>query len=141
MTNPYQSPDLSSLRVEDNSTPVSRYRLAIWTLAYFFPVWLVGSFYATWLIAWMLLGHPPRPMLDDPKSIGNLMDAIYIIPGILMLGIPVLTPIGFAASFFCPIRSNLSQSGPLAVLFIALCVFGLMLLRWDPHRVVEWWFD
>ena len=143
--NPYQTPGSAPLLVDDDSTSVPRFRFAIWLLAYLYPVWLVGSFHSTWLIAWIQLGHRPRPMLDDPKSIGGLMDIAYIIPGLLVVAMPVLTPIGFAASFFCPVRTRrgarYALNTALAVMYVALCVFALLMLRADGGRVVEWWFD
>ena len=132
--------------MDDDSTSVPRFNLATWLLVYLFPVWLVGSFYATWLVAWIQLGHRPRPMLDDPKSIGGLMDIAYPIAGYLVMAMPVLTPIGFAASFFFPVRTRRSGARSalnttLAVLYVVLCVFALLILRADGGRVVEWWFD
>ena len=109
------------------------------------PVWLLGSFYSTWLIAWIQLGHLPRPMLDDPKSIGGVMEIAYFVSGILVMTMPVLTPIGLIASFFCPISTRRTAryalKAALAVLYVALCALVLLTLRTDPGRVVEWWFD
>ena len=144
-SNPYRAPDLSAPISGDASQPTSRFQIVIWALAYFYPVWLVSSFYLTWLIAWIQLGHRPRPMLDDPKSIGGLMDIVYYLPGILAIAIPVLAPIGFLAAFFCPLRINrierYSLRMSLAFLYVVLCVLALIVLRADIGRVVEWWFD
>ena len=144
-TNPYRTPGSAPLLVDDDSTTVPRFRFAFGLLAYLYPVWLVSSFYSTWLMAWIQLGHRPRPMLDDPKSIGGLMDIAYIVPGFLVMAMPVLTPIGLAASFFCPVQvrrvSRYAQNCVLAVLYVALCALALLMLRADPGRVVEWWFD
>jgi len=149
--NPYRPPGSVPVFVEDESTSaprcrfVTRYRLAIWLLAYLYPVWLLGSFYSTWLIAWIQLGHLPRPMLDDPKSIGGIIDIAYFVTGILVMAMPVLTPIGLIASFFCPISTRRTAryalKAALAVLYVALCALVLLTLRTDPGRVVEWWFD
>src|SRR5688572_20939701 len=110
-----------------------------------YPVWLVASFYATWVVAWFSLGHRPRPNLDDPKFIGGLIDLAHVIPGLLAIGLPVLTPLGLAASFCCPIRarngSRFKQSIALAFLYFVLCTVALLVLRADPGRVVEWWID
>ena len=45
--------------------------------AYAYPVIFVSSFYLTWFAAWVALGRAPRPNLDDPKSIGPLVDVLY----------------------------------------------------------------
>lgn len=110
-----------------------------------YPVWLVGAFYATWLVAWVELGHRPRPMLDDPKYIGGLMDFVYGVPGYLLLGLPVLAPLGFAASFFCQKRTTRERRGVLAMVlaafYVLMCVTAIVVLRYDGASVVEWWFD
>ena len=84
-------------------------------------------------------------MLDDPKSIGGVMVVVYLIPGLLLMAMPALTPLGLAASFFCPFRARhrlrLAQNFAIAFLYIALCAIVLLMLRSDPGRVVEWWFD
>ena len=128
-----------------DAPPASKARRTIWALVYFYPVWLVSSFYLTWLVAWIQLGHRPRPMLDDPKSIGGLMDIAYPIPGIVAMGMPLLAPLGFVAAFFYPVSANRGDRytirTTLALVYIALCVLALVLLRADGGRVVEWWFD
>ncbi len=84
-------------------------------------------------------------MLDDPKYIGGLMSAANLIPGLFLMAMPILTPIGFVACFFCPIRTDrverYSFNAVLAALYISLCVIGIYFLRADFGRVVEWWFD
>ena len=149
--NPYQTPDAVDVSLDDHPAPhpvgnfATRYRLTVWLLAFLYPVWLLGSFYLTWFIAWVQLGHRPRPMLDDPKSVGGILDIAYYLPGLLLMLMPVLVPLGFAASFFCPVnprsgRRHVSRPA-LAVLYISLCAIVLLTLRSDPGRVVEWWFD
>ena len=144
-SNPYESPQTP--RVSEGESPVvsRRMNLAVWLLAYLYPVWLVGSFYFTWVVAGIQLGHQPRPMLDDPKSIGGLMEVVYYLPGFLLMALPVLAPLGFAVSFVYPASSGrierYSLSIALAGLYVLLCVAAVLLLRFDGGRVVEWWFD
>ena len=131
--------------VVDPTESINRFRFATWLVAYLFPVWFVASFYMTWLIAWIQLGHIPRPMLDDPQSIGGLMDIAYLVPGLMFLLMPVLTPLGLVASFFCPLRKSpshrFSNRALHVALYVALCAFALVFLREDPGQVVEWWID
>ena len=148
--NPYQAPNTAQVLVDDHpASPfrrlATRYRVAIWLLAFLYPIWLVSSFYLTWLIAWVQLGHRPRPMLDDPKSVGGILDIAYYVPGVLLLLMPILVPVGLAASFFCPINARPGQRhawrAAFSVLYVVLCAIALLTLRSDPVRVVEWWFD
>jgi len=45
----------------------------------FYPVFYMVMIHLTWVVAWMELGRPPRPFLDDPKYIGGPVDAWYSI--------------------------------------------------------------
>ena len=143
--NPYRTSDAVPLLGDDDSPSAPRLKFVIWLSAYLFPVWLVCSFYSVWLVAWIQLGHRPRPMLDDPKDIGGFMDFAYFVPGFLLLAMPALIPLGLAASFFCPLRvcrgRRFILSTTLVVLYVALCTFALVGLRKDPGGVVEWWLD
>lgn len=149
-SNPYQPPVIST----DPNTPsislprriLHGYGLGIWSIAYFYPLWLLGSFYFTWLIAWIELGHPPRPSLDDPALIGGMTSIAYFLPGVLLLLSPVLAPVGLVSSLFYPfslqsVRSRLPWIGMLTGFYVILCVMSFLILRSDPWRVVEWWFD
>jgi hypothetical protein len=149
-SNPYLTPNTTQALGDDQSLPplhslAIRHWVAVWLLAFLYPIWLLGSFYMTWLIAWVELGHRPRPMLDDPKSIGGFLDIAYYFPGVLVMFMPILAPIGLAASFFCPINTQHVKRhtwhAALAVLYVVLCAIALLTLRSDPGRVVEWWFD
>ena len=135
MVNPYRTP-VTALSDAPGSALLPRLKFAIWLPVYLYPVWLASSFYVTWIIAWIVLGHRPRPMLDDPKYIGGVMDLVCAIPLIMAMGFPLLTPLGFAASFICPIRicqrSRIRQITALSLIYIMLFVGALLLLRVDP---------
>ncbi len=143
--NPYRPEFTTSVFAVDHSVSTTRFKIALWLFAYLNQVWLVASFYVTWLIAWMQLGHFPRPNLDDPKSIGGLIDIAYPVSGLLILVMTAMVPLGLAASFYCPVWKPLSKRyafrGLLVVLYIALGAFAWTLLCEDPGRVVEWWAD
>lgn len=71
MNNPYQSPSIAIESAEIESAEIDKpltrgavrlLRAVVWL----YPVILIAAFYATWLVAWFVLGHMPRPSLDDP---------------------------------------------------------------------------
>lgn len=149
--NPYDTADMpflapvdsqGSIPIYPQTNPVFR---VIALIAYLFPVWLLGSLYATWFIAWIQLGHPPRPMLDDPKSIGGFVQVPYIIFGMLLMLFPLLAPLGLMSSLWIPQSENRSNSSTLklalAFTYVVVGTLAFMMLRYDPGSVVEWWFD
>ena len=144
--NPYEtSPGPTSSEGVDDAPRWSRAIRLAWVIAYFYPLHLLIAMYGSWLGAWMTLGHMPRPMLDDPKSIGGLMPFVIHGPEVLLVALPVATPLGLAASFFLLGRRrgvwSIVSRFLLAVLYITMCVVAIMILRSDPGRVVEWFFD
>lgn len=145
MSNPYQAP--KETPKVDTATPVAQtapkkkgwlkwYRAIAWT----YPLALIVSLLAAWLTAWAMLGHLPRPSLDDPKYIGWQVDISYTIAGILLIGCPAAALVGLMieciaehGSWFVRVASCL--------MFVGLWTATIYLLRWDPFRIVEWFFD
>jgi hypothetical protein len=122
----------------------SRSALFVWTIAYTYPLLAAICFYSSWLVAWVMLGHVPRPMLDDPKSIGGIMDFAYIVATLSIISFPILTPLFLCSSFFCPLRfSNhqVAQGLTLAIVYICMSAAIAMTIWYDPGNVVEWWLD
>ena len=149
--NPFETPIATSSIVEvaKNDERVQlipvRFQSAAWFLVFLYPAWLALSFYAVWLFAWYELGHRPRPMLDDPKSIGRMLTILYYLPGIVLMVGPICVPLGLALCFLFPARMRLDSrvflGFALTLLYMLLCAGTLNLLWWDPYKVVEWWFD
>ena len=128
----------------DRPIALHLWKLTLWLAAYSCPVIVAGCFYMSWFVAWIVLGHKPRPMVDDPKSIGGLMDIAYIGSMVAFLSAPILAPIGFIASFVCPFPSFGKQRMRCAILvavYLGICVTILLTIKADPGRVIEWWLD
>jgi len=110
-----------------------------------YPLLLPSSFYATWVAGRLALGYWPRPSLDDPKSIeGGLMWFSYLVTMVLMfVGVPLFCFAVAAAALACIFRKPQGWSYQLLELLAALVLLvGFVLFaRWDPHSVVEWYFD
>ena len=43
------------------------------------PAVVLFYLYATWVTAWCVLGHCPRPSLDDPKYISPVVEVPYVM--------------------------------------------------------------
>ncbi len=109
-------------------------------LAWFYPGLLILSLYGTWLMAWLTLGHMPRPSLDDPKRIGLGVDIAYLLAGLLLIGFPAAALLGVASQFFGTHRSWTKRI-LLGILLALTWVIVIMFLRWDPLLVGTWYMD
>lgn len=84
------------------STPVllagrgRRVRAAAWVAA-LCPIALLASLYATWFTAWLVLGHRPRPDLDDPRLISPVVEGLNLSIGLLLMGMPSSVLVWIAA--------------------------------------------
>ncbi|MEL6110042.1 MAG: hypothetical protein AAFU85_28860 [Planctomycetota bacterium] len=105
-----------------------------------YPLVLVAALYATWLIAWIALGHPPRPSLDDPSSISWGVDLFYYPTGLVLAGAPGAALLGITVQLCNPARS-ISGRGMMAVLLIAFWTLVVAFIRLDPFQVMNWFMD
>ena len=118
--------------------------LAIASLAY--PLLLCGSFYAEWFVAWSALGHQPRPFLDDPKNIVEI-GHLHLVTGVLIMGFIPMAFVSIALNGLHVFWRHRGTKGVALALtlrtVIVLVAWGAVIaaVRWDPNRVVEWWFD
>ena len=113
--------------------------VALWA----YPLALVGMLYVTWAVAWTVLGHPPQPSADDPKSISLWVDIPYDITLVLIIGFPA-GMIGGAAvvTWTGMLRRARKLRIILGVAVLALVwAASIAFLRWDPWRIGEWFMD
>jgi hypothetical protein len=107
-----------------------------------YPLLVLGAFHLTWIIAWCVLGHPPRPMRDDPKNIHALFFILYVIPGLLLALSPGVLLIAIGGEIIDGGRRGQGLFSLLRLgLVLLVCGAAVVYLRWDPLRVVEWYMD
>ena len=100
------------------------------------PFLPLAALYGAWLLAWTLLGHRPRPALNDPaESLGP----IYYLSGVAFFLTPVLGIISLSSVALFSTPRRRAVLGTLLLVGLWLVVLGL--LRWDPLQVVDWWLD
>jgi hypothetical protein len=111
-------------------------------------VLLLSSLYATWLTAWFVLGHRPRPSLDDPKFISPLVSFPHGLTWLLIVGIvPALTIciiFVLVSAYLCISRRERGWVvGTMSVLVVPPLLWSsaLVVLGWDPGNVVYWFMD
>jgi len=135
MNNPYQSPSVES----DKPLAIGAMcflRVTIWL----YPGLLVAACYATWLVAWMVLGHMPRPWVDDPKSISILVDVPYMLVGLLLVAFPAAAIAGAVMLLSIPQRSWVRRLFGCS-LYIVIWIAVILFLCWDPLEVGTWLMD
>lgn len=111
-------------------------RVMLWL----YPTIPVTALYGTWLIAGLVLGHMPRPSIDDPKHISLLVTVPYVLTGILLVTYPAAAIIGAAMQLSLPHHSwiqRLLSCTTNVIVWIAV----VMVLRWDPLHVATWYLD
>jgi hypothetical protein len=118
--------------------PGRRIEAASWASA-LQPAIMVLYLYATWATAWVVLGHCPRPSLDDPKYISPIVEVPYVMFAVsLIVGWLICVCTGLVlASICCARRSTI---GPLAAVICAWLA-GYLALKWDPLGVLYWYLD
>jgi hypothetical protein len=122
--------------------PTSRLLAVFAHLTLSYPLFLIGSLYGEWFLAWHMLGHEPQASLNDPKYI-NGSSWMHPITGIAIMG---LLPAAAGAPILNTMyvfRQRLNGRR-LVIRFAWLSVLWLgmlALLRFDPHGIMQWWFD
>lgn len=108
-----------------------------------YPLFLLASLYGQWSLSSIMLGHLPRPSLDDPKyiSVANWMHPVTMIA---ILG---FVPASFVALLVNALylAVNRFEARVHFVLHIvaamSLWIAPLVILYWDPLKVMDWWMD
>lgn len=103
---------------------------------------LVLMHYATWTVGRLVLGHWPRPSLDDPSSIPGLaLPYFATLAFSMLLPVAAVLPIG-RAGIAALMREPAAGRWTLgAVASFALVVASVLFLRWDPNQVAVWFAD
>jgi hypothetical protein len=131
-------------RLESEPERAARFYLY---LAWSYPLLPLIALYATWLTGWIVLGHAPRPSLDDPKDIGGPFPVAYVIAGLLLVSLPFGSIIGVVMGIFVTFWYVHSRRGSRwlaavwTMLLLATYVTCVLLLKWDPLDVANWYLD
>ena len=137
MPNPYQTPN--TIATDSDRVENIRPRWLDW-LSWGVAFIPAASVYFTWLVAWLTLGHPPRPSLDDPSQISAAVSTVYFVSGLLLLSLPVLVIAGAIVQVVVTGRSLVVRV-TYAVISFFVSVGTILFLRLDPYDVVYWYFD
>ena len=120
------------------ASPGRRLEAASWASS-FQPAVVLFYLYATWATAWCVLGHCPRPSLDDPKYISRVVLVPFVMFAFSFFYgwvISACTGIVLSAVYYAR-HSNIRPllAAPLAWLA------GYFAPTWDPLGVLSWYMD
>jgi hypothetical protein len=102
------------------------------------PAVVLLYLYATWATAWCVLGHCPRPSIDDPKYISPIVEVPFVMFAFSFFCVWVICAgTGMLLTAICLARR--STFFILAVPFAWLA--GYLALMWDPLGVLNWYMD
>jgi hypothetical protein len=103
------------------------------------PAVVLFYLYATWATAWCVLGHCPRPSLDDPKYISPVVEVPYVMFAFsIFYGWLICAGTGLLLTAVCSARR--SNPRPLVALPFAW-LLGYIALMFDPLGVLYWYMD
>lgn len=120
------------------ASPGHRLEAASWASS-LQPSVVLFYLYATWATAWCVLGHRPRPSLDDPKFISPVVGVPYVMFAFsVTLGWMICACTGLLLSTVCLVRRR--NIRPLLALPFAWLA-GYLALVLDPLGVLYWYFD
>jgi hypothetical protein len=125
--------------------PAGRRLTALYWVSLCYPVLVLSSLHVTWFVAWAALGHPPRPSLDDPKDINQILIP-YVVTGILLVGSPIALIAATGLSVIRVIQGPKGKAGGVRLASLLVnaptsWVAGWLLLIWDPLDILNWYLD
>ncbi len=119
----------------------SRWMTVFANASLFFPLVVLGLLYGEWLLGWAMLGHPPQPSLDDPKSI-NGSSWLHGFAGIaLMSALPASWMAAGFNLYLIAGRPGLKRSVLRVAMLLILWLGMFALIHYDPWLVLDWWLD
>jgi hypothetical protein len=123
-------------------SPPKRRRMTAVYAAALYPVMISVYLYLTWLTAWCVLGHRPRPYLDDPKLLGPIFHVPAAMFFLSIQSWPIVWKISAGAYVILTVDWLRRQSMfiPLLIPPCAWLVAFVTLMK-DPMGILRWYFD
>lgn len=111
-------------------------------MASVYPLLFLALLYGQWLLSWLVLGHPPRPSLDDPADIAGAR-WLYPITALVLTAFPVAAGAVLVLNALELRKGGFQWRRLLIRTALIACAWAgtVALLRWDPGLVMYWWLD
>lgn len=103
------------------------------------PLLPIVFFLIEWGVAWITLGHVPRPMFDDPKSISTTSDVLHLFTGLSLFAAVPLCAVGVIGVF---VQWGASWKAVVMTGLGAFLCFGTIAILGNlPWDAFGWWMD
>ena len=119
----------ATARVAPTREPVGARRTAAVAIA--LTMLPLLTLYAQWLLSWAVLGHVPRPSLDDPKDV-PVASWMHVVTGISPTAWPVAALV--AVVILCRNATSARDAARRVGLWVVVLAGTAGLLVWDPLR-------
>jgi hypothetical protein len=109
-----------------------------------YPPAVLALLYGNWLVVCVALGRVPVPMRDDPKHLGDVTAVVhwFAVLGLAAGFYPFLVSASIlAVAALAPSLPNRQEMRRRLGFAAGGGLLAYALVRWDPGRIVEWFFD
>jgi hypothetical protein len=120
---------------------LSKHAKPIAMFSVFYPLLAILSLHAAWLAGRFTLGHWPRPIFDDPKHIGGIVDLFLALSLLVVSGVPLVLFFNIVLNILSCIAYFRWNFWYFLAVSLATWIGSLKFLQWDPLRVAEWFVD
>jgi hypothetical protein len=107
-----------------------------------YPLLFAVMLYGQWLAAGIVLGHPPRPSIDDPKFVPVSTD-LHVGTEVALLAIPWAMYAAAVLNVAHAVCARPAGSCMVTRFSLMVCLWAALgaIFAWDPGRVLYWWYD
>ena len=109
-----------------------------------YPLISLGFIYVTWLVAYIQLSHFPVPYENDPKFIGGASTILHMLGGFYMIAglLPFLAAALYPLFLLFPkSRDEKKRVLKWYLVGVVSLLTWYSIVRYDPSRAIEWYFD
>jgi hypothetical protein len=137
--NPYRSPKLGAIGEAGEAARFPRLKQAAWLAICFYPIFPFASV----LFCFWLEGGP-QPSGTRVGALSSFREVVATLSATMLLGIPLLAPLGFVFAFFPPqLPAKRPSTGRVLypTLVVVLWMTLATLVYLDPGQIIKWYLD
>lgn len=116
-----------------------RYPNKLFWFCSLYPLFWMLLLYSFYFSAWIQLGHPPIPSLNDPKFLGIISTVFYPSVGSLFL-VVLANFVVWCILYFMALLDKAWSWIQLSI-FIIGCTLVFIQGYYDPFQIIDWYLD